>query len=157
MLNSAVVLTFWLECVRYSRSLRFSVSFSAPAAAWVWMSVRVPSFYSGELGKLMPRPLHLRTDNTQKLLEAVMSSDTVWMGFLFMNDTFPAPRSQSPRPKHDRPYGKSITFSCLFHHLHTQIRQSGMFRKHSLLLCFLEETFIFMVGCGKCFFPCLLF
>lgn len=137
MLNSAVVLTFWLEYVRCSRSLRFSVSLSAPAAAWVWMSVWVSSFYSVELGKLMPRPLHLRTDNTQKLLEAVMSSDTVWMSFLFMNNTFTAPRSQSPRPKHDRPCGKSITFSCLFHHLHTHthryIYQSDMFRKHSLL------------------------
>lgn len=143
MLSSAVVLTFWLECVRCSSgSLRFSVSFFAPAAAWVWMSVWVPSFYS-ELGKLMPRPLHLRTDNTQRLLEAVMSSDTVWMGFLFMNNTFTAPPSQSSRPKHDRPYGKSITFSCLFHHLHTHthryICQSGMFRKHSLLTV-LQET-----------------
>lgn len=153
MLNSAVVLTFWLECVRCSRSLRFSVSFSAPApaAAWVWMSVWVPSFYSVELGKLMPCPLHLRTDNTQKLLEAVMSSDIVWMGFLFMNNTFTAPSSQSPRPRQTI-WKINYIFLSVPPSTHTYTAQSPLQR-----LCFLERKFMFMVGSGKCFFLCLLF
>lgn len=133
MLNSTVVLTFWLECdSSSSRSLRFSVSFSAPAAAWVWMSVWVPSFYSVDLGKLMPRPLHLRTNNTQKLLEAMMSSETVWMGFLFMNNTFTAPPSRSPPPKAWQTAWK-INYIFLSVPPSTHTHTSIVSRKHSLL------------------------
>lgn len=94
-------------------------------------------FYSVELHGLKSCP-HLRTENTQKSSETMMSSDTVWTGFLLMctpiHTALPSHYIQSISvsfSEHDRAYGKSLHFFVSLIHTLTHSLNSPSVSHHS--------------------------
>lgn len=135
MVSPIIVHTFWLKCVS---TVGFCISFRllhCCCSSLEWLNGF--AFYSVELHGLKPCP-HLRTENTQKPSETMMSSDTVWTGFLLMCTPIytAAPfhyiHSISVSfPEHDRAYGKSLHFFVSLIHSLTHSLNSLSVSHHS--------------------------